>query len=424
MAESAAVETMELVAEGLNFPTSVAFDGRGVAYVAESGLPFAGAPAGGRVLRVEEDGSTALVAEGLSQPVNGLTWHQGGFYVSEGGYPGRISRLTPDGERTTVLDGLPGLGNYHTNMVAVGPDGKLYFSQGAMTNSGIVGLDSYQLGWLRRLPDTFDVPGYDVVLAGVNVETPDPRSDAPGARAVTGAFVPFGTRTHPGQRIPGRLPCTASVMRCNPDGSELELVAWGIRNAYGIGFLPDGRLLATDQGADDRGSRPVGGVPDLLFEVREGAWYGWPDYVGTVPVSDPRFRPAGGTPPEPVLHPDSALPPPEPPLLEFPVNAAATKFDVAPAGSRWVGQVFVCLFGDERPLTGPAGPRVGRSLARIDPSDWSLHAVRTGPLHRPIDARFHPQGALYVVDFGEFEMDPGKVTARAGSGKLWKIHLD
>ena len=58
-------------------------------------------------------------------------------------------------------------------------------------------------------------------------------------------------------------------MRCNLDGSDLELVAWGLRNAYGLGFLPDGRLLAVDQGADDRGSRPVGNVPDLLFEVRE-----------------------------------------------------------------------------------------------------------------------------------------------------------
>ena len=58
-------------------------------------------------------------------------------------------------------------------------------------------------------------------------------------------------------------------MRCNPDGSGLELVAWGLRNAYGLGFLPDGRLLATDQGADDRGSRPVGNAPDMLFEVRQ-----------------------------------------------------------------------------------------------------------------------------------------------------------
>lgn len=36
---------LELVAEGFSFPTSLAFDESGTPYVAESGLPFGGAPA-------------------------------------------------------------------------------------------------------------------------------------------------------------------------------------------------------------------------------------------------------------------------------------------------------------------------------------------------------------------------------------------
>jgi glucose/arabinose dehydrogenase len=181
-----AVATSACVADGLHFPTSLAFDGEGRAYVAESGLPFAGAPAGGRVLRLREDGSTELVADGLRAPVNGLVWHDGGFYVSEGGFPGRISRLTTDGERTTVVDGLPGRGNYHVNTVAVGPDGMLYWGQGAMTNLGIVGLDAYDLAWLKQLPHPHDVPGMDVVLTGFNAETADPL-EGPEARALTRA---------------------------------------------------------------------------------------------------------------------------------------------------------------------------------------------------------------------------------------------
>src|SRR5206468_2378047 len=207
------------------------------------------------------------------------------LYVSEGGHPGRISRIELDGRQTIILDNLSGPGNYHTNMVAFGPDGKLYFSQGAMTNTGIVGLDAYELGWLRRLPHAHDIPGYDVVLAGVNVETPNPFSDEAGAKACTGAFAPFGTPTSAGQAIAGQVPCTAAVMRCNPDGSDLELVAWGLRNAFGLGFLPDGRLLATDQGADQRGSRPIANCPDFLYEVREGGWYGWPDFFGGRPAA-------------------------------------------------------------------------------------------------------------------------------------------
>jgi glucose/arabinose dehydrogenase len=310
-------------------------------------------------------------------------------------------------------------------MLAFGPDGKLYFSQGAMTNTGIIGLDAYELGWLKRLPHAHDIPGCEVVLAGVTVETPNPLSAYPDARAVTGAFSSFGTRTEPGQRIPAQLPCTAAVLRCNPDGRDLELFAWGIRNAYGLGFLPDGRLLATDQGADDRGSRPVGNVPDLLFEVRQGAWYGWPDFIGDRPITDPEYLPTRGPAPSFVLANHGELPPPERPLLEFPPHVSAVKFDVAPLGTPFAGQLFVALFGDEALMTAPPGPRAGRSIARVDPADWRLHPVVTEPLSRPIDVRFDPAGEfLYVLDFGEFEMHAERgVVAEKESGRLWRLSL-
>ncbi len=413
-----------LVAGGLDFPTSLAFDADGTPWVAESGLPFAGAAPHGRIRRIGADGRAETLLGDLRWPVNGLAFHDGVFYIAEGGYPGRISRWAPGRKRETILDGMPGLGNYHTNMAVVGPDGWLYFSQGALTNSGVIGLDAYDLGWLKRLPHNHDVPGYDVVLTGLNLETDDPLGSPLGSNGHrhvrTGAFSPFGVETRMGQRIEGRVPCTAGVMRCRLDGTGLELVAWGLRNAYGLLFLPDGRLIATDQGADDRGSRPVGQAPDLLFEVRRGAWFGWPDYVGGVPVTDPRFRPQRGSPPEPVLANHGELPPPERPLLEFPVNAAATKMDLLPSG-----QILMALFGDERPLTGPPGAKVGRSLARIDPADWSMHPVEAGPFRRPIDVRVHPlEGAVYVLDFGEFEMGPGGVEAQAGTGALWKLPLE
>jgi len=418
---------LECVVEGLSFPTSLTFDDAGRAYVAEAGLPFGGAAPGGRVWQIASDGGRTLVAEKLRPPVNGLTFHEGGLYVSEGGHPGRISRFDLDGgQQTVILDNLPGPGNYHTNMVAFGPDGKLYFSQGAMTNTGIVGLDAYELGWLRRLPHAHDLPGYDIVLAGGNVETANPLIDEPGARTRTGAFAPFGMPTEAGQRVPAHLPCTAAVMRCNPDGSELELVAWGLRNAYALGFMPDGRLLTIDQGADDRGSRPVGNVPDLLFEVRQGAWYGWPDFIGGDPITDAQYQPTRGAAPTFVLANHDELPAPERALLCFPPHAAAVKFAVAPASiPRYAGHIYVALFGDEAPMTAPPGPRVGRGVARIDPGDWSLHPVVTGPLARPIDVRFDPVGEmLYMLDFGRFEMrEGGGVAAEAKSGRLWRLQL-
>jgi len=418
---------MQTIAQNLNFPTSVALDDRGAVYVAESGVPFDGVPAGGVVSRVNADGTLTRLVEGLRPPVNGIAYADGSLFISEGGHPGRISRLSiATGEWQTVLDGLPGFGNYHTNMCAIGPDGKLYFGQGAMTNSGVIGLDSHDIGWLRKVPHSHDIPGYDITLAGFNLETIDPEAQD-GKKVCTGAFVPFGTPTVLGQRVKGSVPCTASIMRCNPDGSELELVAWGLRNPYGLGFLPDGRLIATEQGSDDRGSRPIVNCPDLLFEVRRSAWYGWPDYIGGVPVMDARFHDDNGRAACFLLANHDELPRPERPLLEFELNSSAVKFAIVPPPlGQWSGHLVVAMFGDEGPLTGASPSRAGRKLVRVDPANWSVHPTQPLSLHRPIDLVFEPSGAaVYVLDFGEFEITPEKgVAARAGTGCLWKLAPD
>jgi hypothetical protein len=69
-------------------------------------------------------------------------------------------------------------------------------------------------------------------------------------------------------------------------------------------------------------------------------------------------------------------------------------------------------------MTAPSGPKVGRNIAIVDPSDWSSTFHPTPGLRRPLDAKFGPDGALYVVDFGHFEPARGSMEATAGSGGL------
>jgi ferritin-like metal-binding protein YciE len=109
----------------------------------------------------------------------------------------------------------------------------------------------------------------------------------------TGAYVPFGTETTPGQVIKGSVKCTGAVLRCNPDGSELELVAWGLRNPYGVAFHPDGRLFATEHNIDERSARQIIGDPEDLYEIKQGEWYGWPDFAAGIRLDDPYWGERG-----------------------------------------------------------------------------------------------------------------------------------
>ena len=402
---------MQKVADCLNFPSSVAVDPWGTVFVAETGLPFDGAPLGGVIYEVS-GGICKRIVDGLRVPVNGLGWFKDSLIVSEGGSPGSLTRVqTVTGACFTILDGLPGFGNYQTNMAVTGPDGKIYFSQGAMTNSGIIGLDSRDIAWLDEVMHNCDVPGFDITLSSFTVETVDPRSPQ-NATVETGGFSPFGTSS-PGRRISGRVPCTAAIMRCNADGSDLELVAWGLRNAYGLGFLPDGRLLAIDQGADERGSRPIAHCPDFLYEIRQGAWYGWPDFYGGRTYTDAQQF---------VLANHHELPPPEAALVEFEPHTCATRFAVIPNGFPNSGDLIVTCFGDEKPMTAPGGKQIGRALVRVSTVDWSIHALAISGLKRPIDVVFCPASkAAYVLDFGNFEMTANGVAARSATGSLWKL---
>jgi Glucose/sorbosone dehydrogenases len=218
------------------------------------------------------------------------------FYVAEGGAlrGGRILRITAKGIVTAVVEHLPSMGDHQTNGPAIGPDGALYFGVGTFTNAGVAGEDNVKFGWLGRFPYRHDIACRDLTLTGENFQSGNPFTPQDDDTLMTGAFVPFGTMTSKSQVIRGSVPCSGAVMRVPLTGGELELVAWGFRNPFGLAFSPDGRLFVTDNSYDDRGSRPVHGAGDLLWAVEPGVWYGWPDFHGSRPLNDgDHFVPPG-----------------------------------------------------------------------------------------------------------------------------------
>jgi glucose/arabinose dehydrogenase len=415
---------IEPVAKGLTFPVGVAFDDTGETYVVESGYSYGEKFVTPKLLHVAKDGTTKTIATGTSGPWNGVVFHKGSFYVADGGVKegGKILRIGKDGAIKAIVENLPSLGDHHTNGPAIGSDGMLYFGQGTATNSGVVGADNKEFGWLDRFKDFHDIPCKDIVLNGVNYDG-------------TGAYVAFGTKTDKGQTIPGKIPCTGAVMKVSPDGGTPELVAWGFRNPFGLAFSPDGKLFVTENGYDIRGSRPVFGTADHLFEIKPGTWYGWPDFSGGMLLTEKRFGIPGKDPPQALLaqHPNK---PPEP-VAYFGVHSSSNGLDFSRNGAfGYVGDAFVAQFGDMVPKTGKVLDPVGFKVVRVDVKkgvvyDFATNAgEKNGPasklkhdgLERPVSARFDNNGtALYVADFGVMTVTEKGPNAVEKSGVLWRI---
>jgi len=435
---------IELVARGLTFPTGVTFDDTGRLYVVESGYSYGEKWTTSRLLRVDGDGGTTVIATGENGPWNGVDFDDGAFFIAEGGHRdgGRVLRVSSDGSRKdVVLDNLPSLGDHHTNGPVVGPDGWIYFGQGTATNSGVVGPDNAKMGWLRRHPTFHDIPARDVKLAGHNFTSDNPLTNTRGDQATTGAYLPYGTPSLEGQVILGQTLCTGAVLRVRPSGGDVEVVAWGLRNPYGLAFGPDGRLYVTENSYDVRGNRPVWGAGDVLWAVdpdpAKALWYGWPDFHGDTPITkaDHYGAPFRDRAPKFLLaeHPNE----PPAPVVKLGVHSSSNGIDFCRSGRfGHNGDAFVAQFGDMAPAVGKTMAPVGFKVVRVDVRNGTIHdfaanrgrqngpasRLKKGGLERPTALRFSPDGrSLYVVDFGVMTVDDNGPRPRERTGVLWRI---
>ncbi len=182
----------------------------------------------------------------------------------------------------------------------------------------------------------------------------------------------------------------ASILRMNPDGSDLEVFATGFRNPYDLTFSPKGELFTADNSPDEPDSTLAYLPPEELDFVQQGKNYGFPYVYGmagsagdyTAPVND--FYTSSAS---------SGL-----------TYYSATQFPPDYRG------IFVAQFG-----TGAAFPKQlalqnGQIVAFVKlTSDgkggytgkWQPFArFRTElGVYNPIDVTVGPDGALYVMEW-------------------------
>src|SRR5688572_21010583 len=242
---------IEIIATNLTFPTGVTFDESGQLYVVESGYCYGEVFTTPRLLRINGNGETTQIAAGATNgPWTGVTFHDGHFYVSEGGVleGGKILRISKSGDIRAIVEGMPSFGDHHTD-APTAHDGWIYFGQGTASNSGVIGEDNAKFGWLARRPTFHEIPARDITLIGEAYKTKNVLATNGNKGGVfTWAFAPFGQRPSDLTTAKGQLKANGAIYRVRPDGSNLQMLAWGFRNPFALAFGPDGQLYATDNG--------------------------------------------------------------------------------------------------------------------------------------------------------------------------------
>jgi glucose/arabinose dehydrogenase len=439
---------IEKVVGGLTYATSVTWDAQGRMYVLEAGGEFLEAPPPARILRIEGGQATEVVnldSRGIRASAVGMTFHNGAFFVThrDTDRTGAVSRVTPDGTVTRILTGIVDSQSEHqVNDIKVGPDGRMYVASGPAANSAVIGLDN--MPNVMRSPAVHTTPCQDIMLTGRNFETPDFRTPDADDKVRTGAFVPFGTETTPGQAIQGTNKCGGAILVFDPNDAEgtVRPFAHGLRNVIGFAWNSQGEMFAAVNGYDVRGSRPVNDNVEATYRIVEGTWYGWPDFsAASEPLNDPKFDVpdtlqvpifVNGQPQPRKLefvidHAASGLTPPDPSLVVglHEINSSPSLIDIAPASwGEFADHIFVAEWGDLAPGTTPLrGAPTGSRITRIAPGSTQaepfVRNVLPGPasflgaagmgIERPFDVKFGPDDAMYIIDYGIAFVNPANI---------------
>ena len=196
--------------------------------------------------------------------------------------------------------------------------------------------------------------------------------------------------THPGEKN------RADILVMNPDGSGVQVYAYGIRNpGGGLAIQPKtGKLWCSVNERDELGNNLV---PDYITHVQEGGFYGWPYYyMGSNP--DPRLK---------GKHPELKDKTIVPDVLLQPHNASLelTFYEGHQFPAEYTGDIFAAQHGSWN-----RSPRAGYEVIRVplhqtDKASGEYEDFLTGFVlpngdvwGRPVGVAVAPDGSLLVTD--------------------------
>ncbi len=340
-------------------PCSMAFDLRGrlcVGMGPQYRNPTPKTPGDSVVWVLDTDGDgkadrTKVFATGFNA-IQGLAWHGRDLWVANAPDLTLVRDLDGDDEADEYVRLYTDLGNLEHGLHGLNwaPDGKLYMSKGNSKGLSQPG---------RIAPKAFrDLWG---------VTAPPGSPDHPAAR--TFAKGHYEKNYHDPEDDWGR---EGGVLRCDPDGRNLEIVSRGSRNPWDITFDTGFHWLGTDndQTTGDRVFMPF---PRAHFGWNHpwSAHWGTEPHAPSAPVSGPLFEGSGTG----IVFGDSAA---------FPASHRGVFFI-----NDWL-----------RKTTFVWRPRWDGALMRPDGGDWKPFIEGGRALFRPTDLEFGPDGALWMLGWG------------------------
>lgn len=200
-------------------------------------------------------------------------------------------------------------------------------------------------------------------------------------------YITVGSTTDHG---PLQDPLEASILRVNPDGTDLEVYATGLRNPYDLAFSPTGELFTADNNPDNMDADLQYLPPEELNLIVEGGDYGFPDVYGF---------PAPGE--------DSQAPVTE--FFASVASAGLTYYAADQFPPEYQG-VFVAQFGSGASFPTSVGVTNGYMVVHVGLTDdgqggyvgeWQPFARARLDLDKysPINVAVAPDGALLIIEW-------------------------